>query len=771
MWFTPMVVALVQVGQVAGTVREDSTLIPLPSIAVQVEELGRTAITDRRGNFILQEVPQGRWTVVASAIGYETARAEVVVLTDGSATVDFLLAPAPIVLSGINVEVVRIPSVGPPAVTVDMQTLAQVPALAEVDVLRALAVLPSIASVSEYSTALYVRGGTPDQTDILLDGFPVFNPYHLGGLYAAFSPDAVSSVEVVSGAVPAARGSRISGLVTVETREGGSDRIRGRGTLSLASLGGTVDGPVPRLPGTFLVSARQSLRNFAGGGVAAEGLIPRNLDVGFHDLLAKWTLPWTGGAVEGLYFSTTERVHLPQDGQGSVLSPALRHDWGWGSRLAGLSAHLPLGSSTRLEARVGASMFDTEIGTWWQVLDRRTEYAARASASMTDHIASLSMITAGSALGLRHELELGGEARRSSMDYESVSGDDAPAGLWNEHVPRFEEAFQQDVLQFWAEDRVTFGSGRLGFRVGVRGTAPEGLAVALQPRVGLRLALTDWLALNAGAGRYVQPVHSVRVEEAVGTSFMAFDLFRPARPEQGMPTAEDVAVGTELRRGDASVRLDLYTKRYTRLVLTGLPANPWDSPVVELDSFHVGRGTARGAELLADYVREPVGVWLSYAWQRTRRTVDGVTYAPRYEREHTVDLLAVFALPDNLRLNVRGIYATGQPTSPVVARYQPPRYAPHLDGFDVRAERRLLLGPHNSIRLPEYMRVDIGARLDIQREVFGRPGDFSFFVQLLNALNITNTLYWDPSIDVRIEDDPMWQFPPTLTAGVEWRIR
>jgi hypothetical protein len=768
MWLAPMVLALAQVGQVSGTVRADSTLIPLPSVAVRIVELPRAAVTDRRGSFLLPAVPPGQWTLEASAIGYETARAEVSVGIDGAATVEFFLSTSPVVLSGINVEVFRIPSVGPAAVTVDMETLAQVPALAEVDVLRALEVLPSVATASEYSTALYVRGATPDQTDILLDGFPVFNPYHLGGLYAAFNPDAVSSVEVFSGAMPAATGSRISGAVTVQTREGGSDRLRGRGTVSLSSLGAVLDGPVPALPGTFLLSGRHSLRNFTGGGLAAEGIIPRNLRVGFHDVLAKWTLPWTGGAVEGLYFSTREGVNLEERGLGSLLSPAGRHDWGWGSRLLGLSTHLPLGSSVRLGARLGSSTFDTGLSTWWVVLGEKTEDAAAAVASMTDRMVSLNLVVTGSWAGTRNELSVGGELRRSRMDYDSWRGDNPPEGLWNEFIPIFHDSFVLDAAQFWIESRTTFASDRLGVRVGLRGTSPKGLDTAIQPRLGLRIALTDWLALTAGAGRYAQTTHSVRVEEAAGTSFMAFDLFRPAQKELGMPSAEDLVVGAEMRHGDASLRLDAYTKRYAHLALPELPLNPWQWPVLELDSFELGAATARGMEVLADYVRDPVGLWLSYAWQATRRTLGEVTYTPRYERRHTVDVLTAFALPENIELNLRGIYATGQPTTRVVGRHQPPRFAPLFDAFDVRAERRNLLGAHNSIRLPAYIRVDIGARLDVEREILGRVTDLSFFAQLVNALNITNTLYWDPSVDANVRDDPTWQFPPTLTVGVEW---
>lgn len=767
MWLTPIAVALVQVGQVSGTVRQDSALIPVPNVEVEIREIGRSVVTDRRGSFMLGGVPEGRWTIAASALGYDTARAEVTVVDGGSAEVDLFLTTAPVSLSGINVEVFRVPSTGPMPLRVDMRTLAQVPALAEVDVFRALDVLPSVASVSEYSAALYVRGGTPDQTDILLDGFPVFNPYHLGGVYAAFNPDAVSGVELVPAAMPATLGSRISSVVSVDTREGGSDRVRGRGTLSLSSVGGVLDGPVPALPGTFLASARRSLRNATGGGISAEGLLPKNLDVAFHDELLKWTLPWRGGAVEALYFSTAEGIDLPESGRGSVISPALRHDWRWGSRLVGGSAHVPLGPFFRIEARLGSSTFDTELATWWQVLGEKSADAASAAASMADRIASLTFVASGGWLRSYHQLSIGGELRRSTMDYDSRRAESVPEGVWNEFVPRFAGSFDLGVRQFWIEEEATFWSGVLGLRAGMRGTA-AGSDLIWQPRVGFRVGLTDWMAFTAGAGRYAQPVHSVRVEESLGTSYMAFDLLRPADRARGMPTSEDVTFGLELRRGDSSLRVDAYRKRFLRLGLPQLPGNPWAAAVIELDSLYTATGKARGMEVLADYVREPVSVWLSYAWQETRRQVGSVGYTPRYERRHTLDLLTAFSLPDGLALNLRGVVGSGQPTTPVVGRYQPPRYAPQLDGFDARPVRRLLLGAHGSSRLPVYVRIDVGARLDIEREIFGRRTDLSFFAQLINALNIANNLYWDPSTQLGEVDDPARQFPLTLTMGVEW---
>jgi hypothetical protein len=348
----PFLIAFVQqTAALSGTVRQDSTLVPLPDIRVEVVGLTRAASSDARGHFVITGVPKGRWTVRASGIGYRSLELEVVLGDALPAPLDLHLVAEPVPISGLTVEVLRTRSIGPPRIKIEMETLAEVPALAAVDVLRALDVLPAVATVSEYSTALYVRGGTPDQTDILLDGFPVFNPYHLGGLYAAFSPDAVASVEMTPGAMPAALGSRMSSVVRVSTREGGADRVRGRGTFSLASAGFALDGPAPTgaLPGAFVVSARHSFRGLTGGGISGEGIVPGNYRTVFHDAFAKWTLPLSGGALQPIWFTTSERIRLPDEHTGA------RHDWQWGSTLLGLSSTFALGQSARVEAKLASS--------------------------------------------------------------------------------------------------------------------------------------------------------------------------------------------------------------------------------------------------------------------------------------------------------------------------------------------------------------------------------------------------------------------------------
>jgi hypothetical protein len=757
-----LVVLVQTTGTVSGTVRADSTETPVAYASVELVELDRGVSADEQGNFFLSEIPPGSWTLRASALGYATEEATIEVgAASGALVVSFLLRTAPIPLGQINVEATRVLQfTGPPPARVAMETLRQVPALAEVDVLRAVSVLPSVIPVSDYSTALYVRGATPDQTEILIDGFPVHNPYHLGGVYGAFNPDAVEAVEVLPGAMPASVGSRISSVVRIETRDGGADRTRSRGGLGLTSAKLELDGPVPFLPGTYLLSGRKSYRNFTGGGIAADGIIPQNLDTGFHDVLAKWRLPWgRGHTVEGLFFSSGEWVGVPEDGLSAV-----SYDWGWGSRLFGLRSQLLLGSRLSLDASVAGTTFETELGSWWDDFPLPDEQTVDADGAMADHLAEAQLTWQAA----RYAIRLGAQARTSSMNYDAVRDVAPPPGLWDRFVPSFLGDFEQRSLQSWAEVDVS-PLARVAFRVGMRNTYLEGHGSTLQPRAGLRIDLMDRLSLHAGAGRYVQGVHSIRVEEAAGTSFMAYDLLRPATEQIGPPTAEDIVVGLEYRRQPASIRVDAFAKRYRSLALPPLPINPWSAAVIETDDFTAATGTTRGLEVLADYVTGSASVWLSYALRDGTRTLDGLTFSPRFERRHNLDAMGSVALPDGLTLNLRTVYASGQPLTPVSGRVQLVAFAPERDALgNERTRRRSVLGEHNSSRMPDYFRVDVGGALDYTREMMGYDVDLTFRVQIVNMLNRANVLYWNPTTNSALEDDPTQQLPLSLTASVEW---
>ena len=114
--------------------------------------------------------------------------------------------------------------------------VANVPAtFGESDVLKMIQLLPGIGSAAEGDVGVSVRGGSLDQTMLLMDGVPIYNPSHLNGFISAFNTSMISGVEVFKGGFPAQFGSRLSGIVNVTMRDGSFDRYHGSVNVGLLS--------------------------------------------------------------------------------------------------------------------------------------------------------------------------------------------------------------------------------------------------------------------------------------------------------------------------------------------------------------------------------------------------------------------------------------------------------------------------------------------------------------------------------------------------------
>ncbi|HWK89292.1 MAG TPA: carboxypeptidase regulatory-like domain-containing protein, partial [Longimicrobium sp.] len=187
-------------GTVHGTVRAHPSGEPVPHATVVVAALNRRAVADARGYYVIAGLPAGEHRVRAMAAGHDSASAVAALAAGGSARVDLSLPLRALVLEAVQVAAGAprpgLEAAGPSATHIDAGTIKALPAVGEPDAFRAIQTLPSVAAASDFSTALYLRGGTPDQTLVTLDGVPLFNPYHLGGLFSAIDPDALATVDV-----------------------------------------------------------------------------------------------------------------------------------------------------------------------------------------------------------------------------------------------------------------------------------------------------------------------------------------------------------------------------------------------------------------------------------------------------------------------------------------------------------------------------------------------------------------------------------------------
>ena len=163
---------------------------------------------------------------------------------------------------------------------------------------RTLQMLPGVQTTSDFSSALYVRGSTPDQNLIMLDGIAIYNPYHLGGIFSTFNTDAIKEADFHAGGFPARYGGRMGAILNVINREGNTEKITGSANLSLISSKALIEGPVPRwkgIKGSWMISGRRTYidkvvnaLNLPSGSKNADGSdIPLEFPYYFYDYQIK----------------------------------------------------------------------------------------------------------------------------------------------------------------------------------------------------------------------------------------------------------------------------------------------------------------------------------------------------------------------------------------------------------------------------------------------------------------------------------------------------
>jgi hypothetical protein len=634
-----------------------------------------------------------------------------------------------------------------------------------------LQIMPSVAAASDFSSALYIRGGSPDQSVVLVDGAPVFNPYHLGGIFSAIDPDAIATLELLPGGMPAGEADRASGVVKVWTRDGGRDRVRGHGAIGLVSSRLGFDGPLPTDGGTFLVSGRRTYFDLMTKAAYGLGLISTPFPYSFTDAHVKLTQDV--GALGRLSVSgyiNDERIHTPRE-----VEPNSRTAWSWGTRAGSAAYRQPLGPSLMADINLAATSFDGDF----DVIELQQELADTLFLGRI----TMSDVVLGSSLtwyGARHRLRAGAQLDRYAFNYDfllgggrSRTGDPTGDDLGGEDLfSAIERDETLTTLAAFVENEWTI-TDALKLRAGVRALTARDIGTALMPRVGARFTVNDRVAVTAAAGRYAQAIHSLRDEESILASVMPYELLVSADADVGFTTAEDVVLGVEYGTVTTRLRVEGYTKRYPTLAIPPLAPDPVTAPVFATEFRH-GSGTATGLELMAQHSRGGSTLLASYALTWASRELDGVRYTPRFHRRHLLDLTAAWAVFDGSLVTGRFAAGSGQPFTPAVSRIGPYWYDAAEGVYrPIDWGAGVVLGEHNSERLPAYFRLDLGYRGHLERRMFGRAVTLEPYVQVLNVLGNRNVVTGSPQYDDFEGRGRIEYFPalPTLpTFGIEWRF-
>ncbi|HKW49649.1 MAG TPA: TonB-dependent receptor plug domain-containing protein, partial [Gemmatimonadaceae bacterium] len=610
---------------------------------------------------------------------------------------------------------------------------------AEADVLRSMQLMPGVEARNDFTAGMNVRGGEADQNLVLLDGYPVYNPFHFGGLFGTFIDPAVGRVDMLTGAFPSQFGGRLSSVLNVRSAEDDRPGVHGTSEVSLIastlSLGGALGAN-----GSWLVAGRRTYADQAINLVKKNAFPYHFFDLESH---LAYTLP---GALRlsATAYGGDDLLHV--DASGGDQSQRVV----WGNHVIGTTLSRAfsglLGDSLVAEQRVSESRF------------RLATELSGGGLSLNSNVRDLRAAGSITAFG-SHTHRLGYEIAGQQLEY-SV----------NYPIPLFPpDSLRQRVRsvsgyvdELWrlTPSLMVQGGVRYDGIAGLRGGAAE-------PRLSIKYFVNKDLALTVATGEYTQWIRSLAREDIplrpvdywIGTD----SLTPPSR-------AWHYVLGVERWvTPSRSFRVEGFYKRYSRL----LEPNPFADPQVQGDEFLPVKGWSTGADLLLRQFESPGGRfsgWLSYTYTLNRRVDStGYRFFPSQDRRHDVNLVGSWHFP-KYTLAARFNLATGTPYTRMVGEFDRLRYDPLRGGYTTHSnlpDLIFLTGPRNGERLPLSQRLDVSVTRNFV------PGKISVtpylsVMNVYNAHNVFGYLYnYDDAPPSRISLPQLPVFP-TFGLSVSW---
>lgn len=694
---------------VRGVTRDASTGEPLAYVTVQI--LGRSSaghsvaqgmMSLADGHYLFTAIPLGRYIVRSARVGYITREDSVLVDEDREYSFDAALTVSPIPVEGTGVEADRIPKPREQSglVTIKADRLASLPGIAEGDPIRALQLVPGVQAASDFSSALYVRGGGPDQTLVLLDRTTVYNPTHAFGFFSTFNPDAIGAVNLYKGAYPAEHGGRLGSVLDVHTRDLSASRIGGKAGLSTIAARLALEGPAGR--GSWSANGRRTYLEPLLGLIRDEDTeVP---DYYFYDANGKLTLPTGGGRIEASMYTGHDDLDFTPDA-----NTFLNLDWG-NTVISGAFIKA-LGDRLLATARLSYSDYASHTTA--------TAFTTPASFEngIRDYTAAGELKWTAS---LRHTVTAGLQASRYEVAFSQIF--DAETLYDFRRTPIEGVAFVEDR---WIPRPRTVIDGGVRVRY-----LDDGDRWLVEPRLSLAQSLSDKVRVKAGGGIYNQYLQLVATE-----AISAADFYVPIDATADIGRSWQVVAGVDWRwKPSWLVSVEGYYTDLANLVLLD-NSTTINSPTVTADDlFYLGgSGYASGVEFFA---RRDVGSltgWLGYTLGWTRRTFPevngGAEFPPKYDRRHDVSAVAEYAR-GRWRFTGAFVYATGQAFTPVQGRYSLRNPTTGVIPDDIE----LLYADKNSARLLPYNRLDLGVARDFS--LFGARAEW--LVEVFNVYSRRN---------------------------------
>ena len=706
------------------------------------------AITDLDGFFIFSEIPAGTYDLKAVFYGFDSLTTSVTLQADQVKYLKLFMTESSIQLQTINVSATmeqRRNEVNVSRITVTPKQIKALPSTGgEADIAQYLMVLPGVISTGDQGGQIYIRGGSPVQNKVLLDGMTIYNPFHSIGFFSVFETEAIKSAEVLSGAFSAEYGGRISAVVDLKTREGDKTRFGGLVSASPFQVKGLLEGPITpfnperKSSSSFLVTGKHSILDKTSPVLydyATEDSL--GLPYSYTDIYGKMSfLSGEGSKVDFFGFSFTDGVQLED---------IAKLDWVSGG--GGLNFKLIPGASNMIiSGTLAYSKYDINL--------QEADDAPRKN-SIGGFNALFDFQSFGKNSTLNYGFELNGIA--TSLAFRNFVG------------ITFEQNENTTELAGYVSYRQK--TGALIIEPGLRAQFYASLGdFSIEPRLAIKSNFSDKFRLKFAAGKYSQNLISTVNERDIVNLFVGFlsgpeeQLYEPGTQnptKDKLQKAWHMLGGFEFEVGKGyEVNVEGYYKGFSQLI--GVNRNKLSE---EDPDFSTETGNAYGVDFSVSRQTQKMLIWATYSLGFVNRDDGQQVYPTHFERRHNINLLLSYTLGRTWEVGFRWNYGSGFPftlTQGFYGQYD------LLNGIDsdvltdnpdlgiIYSEKR------NSGHLPDYNRVDVSLKKTIE---FNKNLKLELLASVTNVTDRSNIFYFDRVSYTRVDQLPII---PSLTATVDF---
>ncbi len=713
-------------------------------------------------------LPEGEYVLVTSYLGYVDKETEINLTEDLrlNINVDYGVEIIEVTVTAETPDQ-NVQSTDMGTVELDMEQIKTMPTLlGEVDVFKAMQLLPGVQSAGEGNSGFYVRGGGPDQNLVLLDEAVVYNTGHLLGFFSVFNPDVVKNTTLIKGSMPANYGGRLSSVVDIQMKDGNNKKYEIEGGLGLIASRLTVQGPIVKNKSSFILSGRRTYA-FDLAQPLIKGTTVEGTNYYFYDVNAKINYK----------FSDKDRLFISTYWGDDVLD--------YKTNARDFQLRIPYGNLTttirwnhlfsqKLFMNVSAiyNSYDFEIDF------RQQQFAANVISGIRDWNGKVDFDFFPNK---NHEIKFGINYTHHKLSPQNLTAQSGETDFELSFEPKFAHELGVYLLDEWkVNDNLTINAGfrwsaftQVGpytskvdnsfFEKGEKVKTYFGY----EPRISAKYSLPDNSSLKAGIAMTSQYIHLV----SSSTSTLPSDIWVPSSQLIEPQRAIQYALGYFRNFADNNYETSVevyYKKMDNQIDFQESYVNVPSEDVEE--NFVFGDGRSYGAEFFIKKRKGDLSGWIGYTLAKTERTFpdinDGVSFPSTYDRTHDLSIVANYQINKKWNVGAVFVYGTGNAYTAVKSFYLiENNFVPEY-------------GIRNNARIDAYHRLDLSATLTPKPDKPNKKIDQSWTFSIYNTYNRKNVffIYYFPQTDVsggsaQIKAYKVSLFPiiPSVTWNFHWK--